>query len=96
MNFLKRKTPAEDSPEEDTYVVADAPTKSFRTAILPVIACGAGLFSDGYVNNVSAENPPRTLLLHAVSDQSPGSTGYRFGFDCPHLSVWRPLHDFQC
>ncbi|KAK5652761.1 hypothetical protein OQA88_9614 [Cercophora sp. LCS_1] len=25
---------------------------SFKKAILPVIACGAGLFSDGYINNV--------------------------------------------
>lgn len=26
--------------------------QSFWTALLPVIACGAGLFSDGYINNV--------------------------------------------
>ncbi|SPQ26838.1 841147f7-280f-40d5-86d9-d20573409ba0 [Thermothielavioides terrestris] len=34
---------------------ADQPAreqKPFRKAILPVIACGAGLFSDGYINNV--------------------------------------------
>lgn len=29
-------------------------TRSFKKAILPVIACGAGLFSDGYINNVRA------------------------------------------
>ncbi|KAK0617061.1 major facilitator superfamily domain-containing protein [Immersiella caudata] len=28
------------------------PQQSFGKAILPVIACGAGLFSDGYINNV--------------------------------------------
>ena len=26
--------------------------QTFGQAILPVIACGAGLFSDGYINNV--------------------------------------------
>lgn len=26
--------------------------KSFWKSILPVMACGAGLFSDGYINNV--------------------------------------------
>jgi hypothetical protein len=30
--------------------------KSFWTAILPVMACGAGLFSDGYINNVGCPN----------------------------------------
>lgn len=29
-----------------------APRKSFFRTALPVFACGAGLFSDGYVNNV--------------------------------------------
>lgn len=28
------------------------PKQPFKQAILPVIACGAGLFSDGYINNV--------------------------------------------
>lgn len=27
--------------------------KSFWAKLLPVMACGAGLFSDGYINNVS-------------------------------------------
>jgi MFS family permease len=71
MNFLKRKTPAEDSPEEEAYVVNDAPTKSFRHAILPVIACGAGLFSDGYVNNVSTDITPVVPLSFMESNQSP-------------------------
>ncbi|KAK2599108.1 glycerophosphoinositol permease [Conoideocrella luteorostrata] len=30
----------------------DRPYKSFWQAALPVFACGAGLFSDGYINNV--------------------------------------------
>ena len=34
--------------------MAEQPTekKLFRKAILPVMACGAGLFFDGYINNV--------------------------------------------
>lgn len=28
------------------------PQKSFFMTALPVFACGAGLFSDGYINNV--------------------------------------------
>lgn len=45
--------------EEKQEVVSDAPLevpaidqKPFWQAIWPVLACGAGLFSDGYVNNV--------------------------------------------
>lgn len=33
--------------DEDTH-----PRKTFFQAALPVFACGAGLFSDGYVGNV--------------------------------------------
>ncbi|KAK0628854.1 major facilitator superfamily domain-containing protein [Bombardia bombarda] len=51
-------------PEGDVDHVADVhngaaappplatPGRSFWSAIVPVIACGAGLFSDGYINNV--------------------------------------------
>lgn len=45
--------------EEEEPVVAEAianappiDQKPFLQAIWPVLACGAGLFSDGYVNNV--------------------------------------------
>ncbi|EHA49017.1 hypothetical protein MCOR27_009562 [Pyricularia oryzae] len=57
----KRKTEEDSSPAnvEDQLVsqVDDADlditqSQPFWTAILPVIACGAGLFSDGYINNV--------------------------------------------
>ncbi|RKU49260.1 hypothetical protein DL546_009672 [Coniochaeta pulveracea] len=71
MNLFKRKTPVEDLPQEDVsqeeaYVVNDAPTKSFGQAILPVIACGAGLFSDGYVNNVIGS--VSTVLIYQYGD----------------------------
>jgi hypothetical protein len=51
MSQSSYKTPA---PGPDEAQVAEQPTekKSFRKAILPVMACGAGLFSDGYINNV--------------------------------------------
>ncbi|KAM5341170.1 hypothetical protein ACJ41O_015279 [Fusarium nematophilum] len=42
--FGRKKT--ESQPQD-----GDAP-KSFRKAVMPVFACGAGLFSDGYINNV--------------------------------------------
>lgn len=36
----------------------------FKQAIWPVLACGAGLFSDGYVNNVRFEHPPVSYLFN--------------------------------
>ena len=36
--------------------------KSFFETVLPVFACGAGLFSDGYINNVSV-----SFVLHTAS-----------------------------
>jgi hypothetical protein len=44
----------------DKVPVADQPAqekKSFWKSILPVMACGAGLFSDGYINNVRLPFP---------------------------------------
>lgn len=51
-----RKKPVEDEQvapvdgEHDPAV--NAIQKPFWQAIWPVLACGAGLFSDGYINNV--------------------------------------------
>ncbi|WYZ42537.1 hypothetical protein EsH8_VI_000236 [Colletotrichum jinshuiense] len=53
LNF-RRKT-SSDSEAAAQEAAAAAPLESrkpFREAIIPVIACGAGLFSDGYINNV--------------------------------------------
>lgn len=54
---LKKKK--EDKPQQivarDGADHAAPPTgdnKKFWHALFPIIACGAGLFSDGYVNNV--------------------------------------------
>ncbi|KAI0386541.1 MFS general substrate transporter [Hypomontagnella monticulosa] len=54
MLFWGKKKP------EEQQAVSEAPTdaappidqKPFKQAIWPVLACGAGLFSDGYINNV--------------------------------------------
>ncbi|CCF41880.1 hypothetical protein CH063_12029, partial [Colletotrichum higginsianum] len=50
LDFLRKKSSESESapPPPETLV---APRKPFRKAIIPVIACGAGLFSDGYINN---------------------------------------------
>lgn len=45
---------------------------SFTRAILPVIACGAGLFSDGYLNNVSTRYLLHHLLTDDLADRSLG------------------------
>jgi hypothetical protein len=47
-----KRSPGEDVEET---ALSDAPQpKPWRQAAMPVFACGAGLFSDGYINNVSA------------------------------------------
>lgn len=56
-SFFKRKRGAEEEPQETDGQNPDgAPpleqAQSFGAAIMPVMACGAGLFSDGYINNV--------------------------------------------
>ncbi|KAK2008066.1 major facilitator superfamily transporter [Colletotrichum eremochloae] len=48
----KKSSGSEATARETAAAVADTPRKPFREAIVPVIACGAGLFSDGYINNV--------------------------------------------
>ncbi|KUI69451.1 hypothetical protein VM1G_05195 [Cytospora mali] len=51
--FLQRSDPAQERAIETEHSdVVATEDKSFKEAILPVFACGAGLFSDGYVNNV--------------------------------------------
>jgi hypothetical protein len=56
------KDEAEDSRNQDNGQPKTLETalerKSFFQAALPVFACGAGLFSDGYINNVSGTERP--------------------------------------
>lgn len=55
--FGRSKGDSEDSRVPETQQGAALETtlqrKPFLQAVLPVFACGAGLFSDGYINNVS-------------------------------------------
>ncbi len=75
---------AHDADAEDDLVTLDAKQ---RLITLPVVACGAGLFSDGYINNVSshpAECPP---LIRS----SPDSLGHWFRYPHPQPQVRRRL-----
>jgi hypothetical protein len=61
LSFKKRSQDG-DSNDIEAPVVPERAPKPFREAILPVFACGAGLFSDGYINNASP-----TLETHQSS-----------------------------
>lgn len=66
------------SPENDTHLDEEArtverPQKSFWEASIPVFACGSGLFSDGYINNVCSPLShalPCNIKLSRLSDPS--------------------------
>jgi hypothetical protein len=54
-NLMERKRAEElNSQIEDTPNLEDT-DKSFYERVWPVLACGAGLFSDGYLNGVSSK-----------------------------------------
>ena len=61
-DISQRNSPSEPSPVIDEL---DNTGKSFWNRLWPVIACGAGLFSDGYLNGVS-----RTSLKVERGDRS--------------------------
>lgn len=69
LNFRRKKSAESEASAQQDAVAADAPRQPFRKAIVPVIACGAGLFSDGYINNVRRfshlRGPIRTWLPRA-------------------------------
>lgn len=56
----RKKAAAEEEPAAPDGGGADdgrppaAAQKPFMQALWPVLACGSGLFSDGYINNVSS------------------------------------------
>lgn len=71
LGFKKETAPAADtqvdSGSEQHYVqnvdpLADIPKNRWER-LWPVMACGAGLFSDGYINNVSELQCDTFLLL---------------------------------
>lgn len=51
-NPFRRRQPANESLESEATLAPAIEHKSFFKRALPVFACGAGLFSDGYINNV--------------------------------------------
>ncbi|KAB5583079.1 major facilitator superfamily domain-containing protein [Coniochaeta sp. 2T2.1] len=54
MKFFNRKPSQDDVSQDEHHIDGERleAVQPFRKAIFPVIACGAGLFSDGYINNV--------------------------------------------
>lgn len=69
LNFRRKKSAeSEASAQQDALPAVDAPRQPFRKAIVPVIACGAGLFSDGYINNVSAPKVPDPTAPYCRTD----------------------------
>ena len=98
-----KRSPSEDVEEA---AVSDAPQpRPFKEAAMPVFACGAGLFSDGYINNVSASECLlcyATCPLRAANSVSPpwawladSSVGHRFGQHPPRHAVRRNIHQFD-
>ena len=55
-SLLENKSFEEENVEvKDTPDTVADPNKPFYDRVWPVIACGAGLFSDGYLNGVCLE-----------------------------------------
>jgi len=60
-NFLEKRT-FDETPDEVSGFepVADS-GKSFYERVWPVLACGFGLFSDGYLNGVRSYSPSSSI-----------------------------------
>lgn len=52
-NFLEKRAFEETPDEVSGFDPVTDTDKSFYERVWPVFACGAGLFSDGYLNGVS-------------------------------------------
>lgn len=50
--FRKKSHSTQATAVEPEHDVAHEEVKNTTASLLPVFACGAGLFSDGYINNV--------------------------------------------
>jgi hypothetical protein len=57
---FRKKSDSDASAEarRNDEVQDDIPQRPWMETALPVFACGAGLFSDGYINNVSSTTVP--------------------------------------
>ncbi|KAI3400344.1 hypothetical protein diail_3361 [Diaporthe ilicicola] len=78
-NFRRKKSAESEATAQQDAVAADAPRQPFRKAIVPVIACGAGLFSDGYINNVIGS--VTTVLALQYGDLYKNSTAKQYVSD---------------
>ncbi|KAF4120792.1 Sugar (and other) transporter [Geosmithia morbida] len=77
MDLSKREEDEVGSaPGQDDDVEIQLTGKPFWSAVIPVFACGAGLFSDGYVNNVIGS--VNTTLTAQYGDVFTGSNAYSY------------------
>ncbi|KAG5920346.1 hypothetical protein E4U42_006220 [Claviceps africana] len=90
----------ETTDAKETAVETIVPRRSFFEAALPVFACGAGLFSDGYINNVIGSVNTVLKLQYGAVYKSSNAAKYvadiafagtvfgqlLFGFACDHWS----------
>lgn len=92
-----QQSPGSNSAAPQEPVVNDTP-KPFREAIAPVIACGAGLFSDGYINNVRPGLLPGPLPECRASIPmliATAGSGHRVCYHRPRPAVRRPLQELR-
>lgn len=62
---LSSSSPPTHTQNENPLAVSSSEAPNDKTLwqkLLPVVACGAGLFSDGYINNVTS--PPFPTFPH--------------------------------
>ncbi|KAM0560028.1 hypothetical protein ACHAPJ_003987 [Fusarium lateritium] len=81
---LRKKLKGEASdepPRSDDVDVSqhDIPQRPWIETVLPVFACGAGLFSDGYINNVIGS--VNTVLKRQYGDVYANSKAFEFVSD---------------
>lgn len=84
MPFFKKKADAEEVVQDnetqiDDGVPAIETVNTFWSSMMTVFACGSGLFSDGYVNNVIGS--VGTVLELEYGDVYTGSTAYKYVAD---------------
>ncbi|CAM1501567.1 Fc.00g035510.m01.CDS01 [Cosmosporella sp. VM-42] len=74
-----KKNEGHETHPEHNDAGSPGPQKSFWQAALPVFACGAGLFSDGYINNVIGS--VNTVLKVQYGDTYTKSNAFKYVAD---------------